>query len=148
MRQDSLKHIARAVRAMLDGDRLIVFGSASLLAKFPELGEVDGSPLLRTYDADIIPYPFEEEVGMMLDESFGEERVFHQRFGYYADIVRPRVTEADELELLAQLIEVYESKVVNIPAPSAIDVIQFRMDQQGLKQKDLVPFIGSGALRD
>jgi len=93
MRLDSLKHIALAVRAMLDGDRLIVFGSASLLAKFPELGEVDGSPLLRTYDADIIPYPFEEEVGMMLDESFGEERVFHQRFGYYADIVRPRVTE-------------------------------------------------------
>lgn len=93
MRLDSLKHIVRAVSAMLDGDRLVVFGSASLLASFPELGDLDGSPLLRTYDADLIPYPFEEEVGMMLDESFGEDRVFHQRFGYHADIVRPKITE-------------------------------------------------------
>jgi hypothetical protein len=78
---------------MLEGERLVVFGSASLLASFPELGEMKDSPLLTTYDADIIPYPFEEEVGMMLDESFGEERKFHQRFGYHADIVRPKVTE-------------------------------------------------------
>jgi len=40
MRLDSLKHIARAVAAMLDGDRLVVFGSASLLASFPELGDL------------------------------------------------------------------------------------------------------------
>ena len=93
MRLDSLKHIARAVSAMLDGDRLIVFGSASLLASFPELGELQGSPLRQTYDADLIPYPFEEEVGLMLDEAFGEDRGFHQRFGYHADIVRPKVTE-------------------------------------------------------
>jgi len=54
-------------------------------------------------------------------------------------------TEADELELLAHLIEIYESKVVNIPAPSPIEAIKFRMDQQGMKQKDLVPFMGSKA---
>jgi len=35
--------------------------------------------------------------------------------------------DADELKLLAHLIEVYESKVVNIPAPSPIDAIQFRI---------------------
>jgi hypothetical protein len=93
MRLDSLKHLVRAVAAMLDGDRLVVFGSASLLASFPELGDLEGSPLLQTYDADVIPYPFEEEVGMMLDESFGEDRVFNQPLGYHADIVRPKVTE-------------------------------------------------------
>ena len=93
MRLDSLKHITRAVCAMLDGDRVIVFGSASLLASYPDLGELKDSPLMSTYDVDLIPYPFEEEVGMMLDESFGEDRVFHQRFGYHADIVRPKVTE-------------------------------------------------------
>ena len=92
MRLDSLKHITRAVCAMLDGDRLVVFGSASLLASYPDLGELKDGPLMSTYDVDLIPYPFEEEVGMMLDESFGEDRVFHQRFGYHADIVRPKVT--------------------------------------------------------
>lgn len=53
--------------------------------------------------------------------------------------------EAEELELLTHLIGLYENKVVNIPAPSPIEAIKFRMDQQGLKQKDLVPFIGSKA---
>ena len=98
MRLDSLIHITKAVTAMLEGERLIVFGSASLLASFPELGEMVGSPLLTTYDADIIPYPFEEEVGMLLDEAFGEDRKFHQRYGYHADIVRPKVTETFPVE--------------------------------------------------
>lgn len=93
MRLDSLKHITRAVLAMVEAERIVVFGASSLLAQFPELGELENSPLQSTYDADLIPYPFEEEVGMMLDESFGEDRVFHQRFGYHADIVRPKVTE-------------------------------------------------------
>jgi HTH-type transcriptional regulator/antitoxin HigA len=53
--------------------------------------------------------------------------------------------DADELELLAHLIEVYESKTVDIPPPSPIEAIKFRMEQQGLKQKDLVEFIGSKA---
>ncbi len=93
MRLDSLKHITRAVLAMVEAERIVVFGSSSLLAQFPELGELENSPLQSTYDADLIPYPFEEEVGLMLDESFGEDRIFHQRFGYHADIVRPKVTE-------------------------------------------------------
>ncbi len=113
MRLDSLKHIARAVSAMLDGDRLVVFGSASLLASFPELGEQEGSPLMQTYDAGLIPYPFEESVGLMLDEAFGEDRGFHQRFGYHADIVRPQITETfpegweDRLVILEDVDSVY-----------------------------------------
>jgi len=67
--------------------------SASLLAGFPVLGDRAGSPFLATYDADLIPFPFDEEVGMMLDEAFGEDRMFHKRFGYHADIVRPKVAE-------------------------------------------------------
>ncbi len=78
---------------MLEGERLVIFGSASLLASFSELGTLTDSPLLTTYDVNIIPYPFEEEIGLMLDESFGEDRKFHQRYGYHADIVRPKMTE-------------------------------------------------------
>ncbi|MFC5050830.1 ImmA/IrrE family metallo-endopeptidase [Rubritalea spongiae] len=53
--------------------------------------------------------------------------------------------EADELDLLAHLIEVYESQTVDIPPPTPIEAIKFRMDQQGLKQKDLIPYIGNKA---
>ncbi len=112
MRLDSLIHITNAVAAMLDGERLVVFGSASLLASFPELGAKGGSPLLNTYDADIIPYPFEEEVGLMLDESFGEDRKFHQKFGYHADIVRPRVTETFPLGWEDRLVALADQKSV------------------------------------
>jgi hypothetical protein len=93
MRLDSLKHIAHSVQVMMEAERIIVFGSASLLASFPDLDELAGSPLQSTYDADLIPYPFEEGIGKMLDEAFGEGREFHQRYGYHADIVRPKVTE-------------------------------------------------------
>lgn len=50
---------------------------------------------------------------------------------------------ADELELLAMLIEQYEATAFPVDMPSPIDAILFRMDQQGLKKKDLVPYIGS-----
>lgn len=51
--------------------------------------------------------------------------------------------EADEIEVLALLIESYEQVTFPIDPPSPIEAILFRMDQNGLKKKDLVPFIGS-----
>jgi len=52
---------------------------------------------------------------------------------------------ADEtaLELLSVVIEKYEKEHFPIPLPDPIDAIKFRMEQQGLSQKDLIPFIGS-----
>ncbi len=59
--------------------------------------------------------------------------------------INPKIgtTEADRLELLAVLIEKYEEEHYYIGLPSAIEAIKFRMEQQGLKQRDLIPFIGS-----
>jgi HTH-type transcriptional regulator/antitoxin HigA len=51
--------------------------------------------------------------------------------------------EADELEVLALLIERYEQEKYLMDPPSPIDAIKFRMDQQGLINKDLIPYIGS-----
>ncbi|HLX62072.1 MAG TPA: transcriptional regulator [Planctomycetota bacterium] len=51
--------------------------------------------------------------------------------------------EAAELELLATLLEAYESRRYPIGPPDPIEAIKFRMDQAGLKQKDLTPYIGS-----
>lgn len=48
-----------------------------------------------------------------------------------------------ELELLALVIESYERSKVSPASPDPIEAILFRMDQQGLKKKDLVPYIGS-----
>jgi len=53
--------------------------------------------------------------------------------------------EADELELLALVVEDYEKARWPIDLPDAVDAIRFRMDQQGLTQRDLEPFIGSRA---
>jgi HTH-type transcriptional regulator/antitoxin HigA len=51
--------------------------------------------------------------------------------------------EADEMEVLVTLIEAYEQKHYPIRAADPVEAIKFRMEQQGLTQKDLVPFIGS-----
>jgi len=51
--------------------------------------------------------------------------------------------EAEELELLATLVELYEDEHYAMDPPEPIDAIKFRMEQLGLNQQGLVPFIGS-----
>jgi HTH-type transcriptional regulator/antitoxin HigA len=48
-----------------------------------------------------------------------------------------------ELELLALVIESYERSKIAPVSPDPIEAILFRMDQQQLGKKDLVPYIGS-----
>lgn len=55
----------------------------------------------------------------------------------------PGSPEADDLELLSLLIEKYEEEHYPIQMPDPISAIKFRMDQEGLTQKDLIPYIGS-----
>ncbi len=50
--------------------------------------------------------------------------------------------EGDELEVLGTLVEAYESQHYPIELPDPIEAIKFRMEQQGLKPKDLKPMIG------
>lgn len=51
--------------------------------------------------------------------------------------------QGDELEHLAMVIEAYEDKHHPIELPDPIAAIQFRMEQEGLTNKDLAPYIGS-----
>ena len=55
----------------------------------------------------------------------------------------PDTLEGDELDVLADLVSVYEDKHYPVGMPSAIDAIEFRMDQAGLTRRDLIPLIGS-----
>ena len=56
---------------------------------------------------------------------------------------KPGTAEMDELELLTALVEMYEEHHFPISPPDPIDAIKFRMEQLGLGQKDMVPFIGT-----
>lgn len=53
--------------------------------------------------------------------------------------------EGEELDVLVDLVELYESKHEPMGFPSPVAAIEFRMEQQGLAPRDLVPFIGSRA---
>ena len=57
----------------------------------------------------------------------------------------PGSPEEDRLDLLATLIDGFESKHVCFDLPDPIEAIKFRMDQQGLTRKDLEPMLGSRA---
>jgi HTH-type transcriptional regulator / antitoxin HigA len=56
---------------------------------------------------------------------------------------KARTPQGDELELLAALVDLYEREHEPISPPEPLDAIRFRMEQDGLKPKDLIPYIGS-----
>ena len=53
--------------------------------------------------------------------------------------------KGDRLDVLATLIDVYETQHFPMDPPDPIEAIQFRMEQQGLSRKDLEPLIGTRA---
>ena len=58
---------------------------------------------------------------------------------------QPDSPEGDELDVLVDLAELYESNHVPMGYPNPIAAIEFRMEQSGLRPRDLVSFIGSRA---
>lgn len=73
--------------------------------------------------------------------------------GYTAALARvdelmdaePGTPEGEELDVLVDLVELYESKHVPMEYPSPIAALEFRMEQAGLAPRDLVPYLGSRA---
>lgn len=51
--------------------------------------------------------------------------------------------EGDELDVLLTLVKVYEEKNHPVPPPTPIEAISFVMEQRGMTQADLIPYIGS-----
>lgn len=54
----------------------------------------------------------------------------------------PGTTAADELDVLATLVEAYEDRHCPIAEPDPIEAIRFRMEQMGLTRRDLERLIG------
>ncbi|MHB8252692.1 MAG: helix-turn-helix domain-containing protein [Acidiferrobacter sp.] len=51
--------------------------------------------------------------------------------------------EGDRLDILATLVDAYESFHYPMDPPDPIEAIKFRMEQQGMTRKDLEPSIGT-----
>ena len=57
----------------------------------------------------------------------------------------PGSPEFDELDVLVDLVELYEGRHEPMGYPSPLAAIEFRMEQGNLRPRDLIPFIGSRA---
>jgi len=55
----------------------------------------------------------------------------------------PGTPEFEELELLLVLVKDYEDKHIVLPEVDPIKVVKLKMEEKGLKSKDLEPIIGS-----
>ena len=54
----------------------------------------------------------------------------------------PESEAGAELDVLATLVDAYESKHFPIESPDPVEAILFRMEQMGINRKDLEPFLG------
>jgi len=57
--------------------------------------------------------------------------------------VKPNSPEGEKLQVALLLIEKYEDEQYPIPLPDAIEAIKLKMQEKGIKSKDLVGKIGS-----
>ncbi len=57
----------------------------------------------------------------------------------------PGTPAGRELDVLVDLVELYERRREPMGHPDPVSAIEFRMEQAGLKRRDLIPFIGSRA---
>lgn len=75
------------------------------------------------------------------------EAQYEEALAYVAKLMDavPGSAQESELELWGTLVEVYEKTAHPVPLPDPIEAIKFRMDQAGLKQKDLVRYLGSAS---
>jgi HTH-type transcriptional regulator / antitoxin HigA len=72
-----------------------------------------------------------------------------QHRAYLAEVERlatedppPGSPEGDRLELFAKLVEDYEKDRYKFARPDPISAIRFRMEEKGLRQRDLAPLVG------
>jgi len=81
----------------------------------------------------------------MINRLIKTEQDYEKALSHIEELMdaKPGTAEMDELELLTALVEMYEDRHYPIVPPDPIEAIKFRMEQLGLTQKDMVPFIGS-----
>lgn len=68
--------------------------------------------------------------------------VLREVSAYFDNEPEPGTEDGDRFEVLLTLVEAYEAKQFPVDLPDPIEAIKFRMDQEGLTAKDLIPAIG------
>lgn len=58
---------------------------------------------------------------------------------------KPDTPDGDRLEVLATLLEAYEKKHYDLPAPDPVEAIKYWMESRGITRRDLEPLMGSRA---
>jgi len=57
---------------------------------------------------------------------------------------RPGTSDGDRIEVLATLVEAYETKHFPIPDPDdPVEVLEYYMESRGLSRSDLIAYLGS-----
>ena len=79
MNRLQLEHIIRAAGSIADDNEIIILGSASIFAQFPDLPD----HFLLSIEADVFPKN-KPHMSDTVDGSIGELSPFHDAFGYYA----------------------------------------------------------------
>jgi len=89
----------------------------------------------------------------MIDQIKLELRPVHteENYRHYLSIINSLVDcgentpEEELLELISILVEDYESRHYPIEAPDPIEAIKIKMEEEGLKKKDLIGYFGSAS---
>jgi hypothetical protein len=89
----ALTHLIQSVCDTAKGHRILLFGSSSLLASFPN-ADPDLIGVAVTIDADFFIEPDDASIRQRLDEHLGEDNDYHQTHGYYGDFVDLRLADA------------------------------------------------------
>jgi hypothetical protein len=87
VRRDELSHIIRAAARILDDASVVVIGSQSILASYPEVTLPD--ELTVSIEADLLPLGGDDDADK-IDGAIGEGSHFHETFGVYGQGVGVR----------------------------------------------------------
>jgi hypothetical protein len=79
MKRSELEHLIRAAGSIANDAEIVVIGSQSILAQFPDAP----ASLLVSAEADLFPMN-NPQLSDLIDGSIGEGSPFHELFGYYA----------------------------------------------------------------
>jgi HTH-type transcriptional regulator/antitoxin HigA len=69
-------------------------------------------------------------------------RALRQLSAFFDNEPKPGTSDGDRFDVLLTLVEAYETRHFPVGLPDPIDAIRFRMEQAGLRPKDLEPAIG------
>ena len=89
----TLSELIHEVRRHAPRERILIFGSSSLFASFPDHPPAHIG-VETTLDADFFLDPDHEAVRRSLNAELGKEKAFHQTTGHYGDFVDLRLSES------------------------------------------------------